>query len=167
VRIAVWDLDNCLSDDGWRIPFIDWSKPVADRYTNYHRLCFRDSPGNLDRFAETNAARLTPMFITGRPESARGLTMAWLHYHFDIISPMLMMRADYDHRPSVQMKCEALTQALTRFSDSRRSARIEVAYDDHPAIVEMYRTVFDIDARVLSIHDVDAYKHEEIENESK
>jgi hypothetical protein len=155
-NIAIWDLDNCLSDDGWRIPLIDWRRPVETRWVKYHGSCFHDVPGNHAAFNECAAERLTPLFITGRPESVRALTMSWLYCHFDIRSPMLLMRASGDHRESVDVKLELLTDALQRMS-GRHGARIVRAYDDKPDIVQMYRDVFDIDARVLRIHELDAY----------
>lgn len=154
-EFVIWDLDNCLSDDGWRIRFIDWHKPVETRWTNYHRMCFRDAPGNHAEFFEAVKLGLAPMFITGRPESARALTMAWLSHHFDIRSPMLLMRGNEDHRPSVDVKLELLTGAL-----QRAKGRPRLAYDDKPDIVQMYRDVFDIDAQVLRIHNLDAYRQE-------
>jgi hypothetical protein len=155
VNFAIWDLDNCLSDDGWRIRYVEWHKPIETRWNSYHRMCFRDEPGNHEEFGKTAAAGLAPMFITGRPESARALTMAWLSCHFDIRSPMLLMRANDDHRPSVDVKLELLTGALQRVK-----GRPRLAFDDKPDIVQMYRDVFDIDARLLSIHNIDAYKQE-------
>ena len=156
MNIAIWDLDNCLSDDGWRIPYIDWHKPLEHRWNNYHRLCFRDAPANHAEFGRAADLGLSPMFFTGRPASTRALTMAWLSCHFDIRSPMLLMRANDDHRPSVDVKLELLTGALQRVK-----GRPRVAYDDKPDIVQMYRDVFDIDARVLRIHNIDAYKRRE------
>jgi len=150
-----YDDEVVRTDDGWRIRHIDWHKPIETRWANYHRMCFRDAPGNHAEFGKAAAAGLSPMFITGRPESARALTMAWLSCHFDIRSPMLLMRDNDDHRPSVEVKLELLTGALQRVKGVPR-----LAFDDKPDIVQMYRDVFDIDARLLCIHNLDAYRRE-------
>jgi len=153
LNLAIWDLDNCLADDAWRIPFVDWhAASVRERYARYHELCIRDRPGNTEEFRRSVAAA-EPLFITGRPDSVRCKTIHWIAQHLGVDWPRLLMRGDTDHRPSVNVKMEALVAELSRLG----GAHIIRAYDDREDIVQMYHDTFDIDARLLGIHSVDAY----------
>jgi len=150
--ITIWDIDNCIADDSWRIPYIDWSARDPDaRYDPYHALSLADAPGNVDVWASMRTTGAHPVFVTSRPERFRPLTVEWLEQHFGIAVPRLLMRANDDHRPSVEVK-----RALIDVHFDLRPANVLAAFDDRADIVEMYRSIC-LDGRVLSIHDVCAY----------
>jgi hypothetical protein len=135
---VIIDLDNCLSDDGWRMDLIKRDEPDAwKRYVNYHMQCDKDTLGNGDALAlPTRMYDLVgsiPLVLisTARPVAFHFQTMSWLRRR-DIKWHQLNMRADNDHRPSVEIKQERLTNWRKRFD-------IIAACDDCPAIVEMYR----------------------------
>ena len=146
MNVAIWDLDNCLSADGWRLPLIrDPDVHPAQRFTEYHALCHHDAPRNLDVF---QALSLEPVFITGRPEAVRTATRAWIRAWLGVEPHFLFMRADDDHRRSVQVKRDLVRQRLPR-----HLWNVMAAYDDHAGIVEMYRTELNIPAQRLFIQD--------------
>ena len=105
MNYALWDLDNCLANDAWRIPFIDWREGLTpdQRYAEYHRCCGRDQPGNVSAF---NAVRLfaEPVFFTARPESVRATTVDWIERHLAVARPLVLMRRDGEHTPSAELK---------------------------------------------------------------
>lgn len=161
MRVALWDLDNCLADDSWRINFINWSAADLDvRYHDYHRLCSGDTVCNLSRFfAVHNDNDIEPVFVTARPERVRTMTKSWIRSHITGTFPddaMLLMRGNRDHTPSLALKRELVHGLRTRdWGDS--GLQIVTAFDDRPDIVAMYREQFGIDAHVLAIHSVCAY----------
>jgi hypothetical protein len=153
-RIVIWDLDNCLSDDGLRIPLIDWRAADPDeRYRAYHAACGDDFPNPRARemFDEWRDEGADPVFVTGRPEAVRRATEAWLRFHLGVSAPRLFMRPNGDRRGSVQLKRDIVTREIDRKA-------VVMAYDDHAGILQMYRDELGLRARTLSAHNLDAYR---------
>jgi hypothetical protein len=145
------DIDNCISNDGWRIPLIDWScKDPFHRYHEYHIRAPFDLLGN--------AGLIHPMvklvFVTSRPVLYRGHTTEWLARR-GISFDHLLMRNNDDHRTSVDVKRWQVQQLVLHYGIPLRN--ILDAYDDRQEIVDMYRLEFQIDARVAKCHDICAY----------
>jgi hypothetical protein len=154
-KYAIWDLDNCLSDDRARIPLINWDATNPDeRYKEYHRACDQDPPGNLEIFGQVGAS-FTPIFLTARPVWVRPTTVAWIKKHLDIDNPTLLMRNVHDHRASVDLK-RGMVEDLAMHYDVPLSQIVE-AFDDRPDIVRMYCKL-GIDGQLLKIHDHCAYE---------
>ena len=156
-QYAVWDLDNCLSDDRDRIKLIDWAQEAPDaRYAAYHTLCANDVVGNLNIFqAIGQAAR--PVFFTARPESVRLETTRWVRLELDIEQPIIFMRPNGDARPSTKLKREMLRVHNNHVISQYGAPQLcYAAFDDREEVVDMYRS-FQIDAMLLSIHNHCAY----------
>lgn len=154
----IFDIDNCIADDEWRIPHIDWSQQHPDpRYERYHRLAIHDKPGNLDAVRDT--AEL--VFFTARPQRFFANTRRWLADALEGRNFLLYMRPDGDHRGSVELKRDQLHDFMTVHKAEPR--HIWCAYDDREDVVQMYRSAH-LHARVLSIHSTSAYHPPEINN---
>lgn len=144
---SIWDLDNCLADDAWRQPMIDFTKEGGQRYEVYDAAMFNDRPAHVEEF---NFMRrfTTPVVFTGRREKWRQLTERWLDKHFGFV-PMVFMRGDDDNGVPVQVKRDMLLRLL---NDQRVPVfDIVGAFDDLPAVVQMYRQ-FSIPSCELAIH---------------
>ena len=167
---VIWDLDNCIADDRPRIPLINWSLPGEQRWDAYHDACGADSVGNLPLVnlwhgnGTERAPLRVPVFFTARPERVRRQTAAWIESNFAWMLPLsptparpyrfrLFMRDAGDARSSVEIKRDML--ARLRSEDPR--GVVVHAYDDVPAIVEMYRAC-GFNAECLRIHDVETHK---------
>jgi hypothetical protein len=156
MEYVIFDLDNCLADDRWRLSLIDWSATHMDlRYDAYHRASAGDPVGNRARFIGHMEAGHVPIFLTARPVTVMESTRDWIER--ELVPPgrnyLLMMRNRNDQRSSVLIKADqlrALSNPNTHNVDLRQ---IERAYDDRLDIVEMYRAA-GIAADVLKIHDV-------------
>lgn len=155
MNYAIFDLDNCLSDDRARIPLIRWGEANPDlRYAEYHAGCGDDPIGNWAKFAAVTEARgLRPVFMTARPADVQQQTLLWIEERLGVERPILLMRNCGDRRRSVDVKQEQLS--WLRHWDIDINA-VSIAYDDHPDIVQMYRDN-GIHAEQLRIHDLDAY----------
>jgi hypothetical protein len=136
LKHVIFDLDNCLSHDEWRIPYIDWDESIpSKRYETYHRGCGMDNiyQPHVDIFRDT-IKDATPVFLTGRPLVVRPPTIYWIKHRLSYEKePILLMRNDNDERKSVLVKEDML-------KDLRHNWDIEpcMAFDDRPEIVAMY-----------------------------
>lgn len=167
MNIAIWDLDNCLSSDEWRIPLIRWDeKDLEKRYLAYHDECDIDLPANLLVF---NAMRMitAPLFFTARPESVRRKTEEWIKHNLKVESPIVLMREEHNRGGAVEIKRMMfmkliLSLAAKHFKnldtgegevDQQIDITNIIAFDDRLDIVEMYHAL-GIRAQQLKIHDV-------------
>lgn len=148
--MIILDLDNCIADDEWRIPRIQWQHTDPHRrYHEYHMLAPWDKVRNRDLFKGEEPVTI----FTGRSLLYREFTVEWLR-RAGVAVAHLLMRNNNDHRSSVQLKRTQL-QHLINFYGVPMNA-IERAYDDRPEIVEMYRA-HGLQAEVRAIHGTDAY----------
>ena len=158
MKYIIFDLDNCLSNDSWRIPQIDWEAPdPGKRYAHYHDLCELDHPGNVASYRSALSLNdAEPIFFTARPVSVREKTMRWLTKHllrYNEELPILIMRNNGDHRPSVVLKHDMLGVLVEYGVDK---ADVVHAFDDRQDIVDMYKA-HGIPASLMFIHDKCAY----------
>lgn len=134
-QITILDLDNCISDDGWRIPAIDWSQQdKTRRYARYHALGAFDRPANHDLWEALGPESC--VVITARPESVRHQTEHWLRHVARVPLFELIMRKENDHRATVKVKEQALLDFMERWELPAHA--IAAAYDDRQDVVDMY-----------------------------
>lgn len=151
MSVIILDIDNCIADDSWRIPKINWQtdNPVW-RYHDYHSLSGFDMAHNHDLYINT---RSDIVIFTARPILYRAITEEWLKRH-GVGYALLMMRDMEDHSHSVELKQKQLNALFE--NTSAKAADIVAAYDDRPDVVQMYRK-FGIPAEIRFVHDVCAY----------
>jgi hypothetical protein len=147
----ILDLDNCISDDAWRIRYINWSEenPLR-RYHDYHLLAGFDRVGNQELFINTPHNIIV---LTARPLMYRAITEEWLR-RARIVPAVLMMRDNDDHQHSRDLKRQQLKFVMERYSVPAEA--IACAYDDRPDVIDMYREL-GVAAEVRFIHDQCAY----------
>jgi hypothetical protein len=153
VKVVVFDIDNCISDDRHRLKLIDWNEldPIK-RYERYHAACHNDKVANKEEIEPFVRESDRVVFITGRPEKFRQMTSAWLHANgFTVFT--LFMRDNGDARSSVHVK-ETVVRGLCNYKIN--ISDIVAAFDDRPEILGMYSS-FGIPARHLCVHNEDAY----------
>jgi len=141
----VLDLDNCISDDEWRIGHIRWDMLSNFlRFNDYHMLSAFDRVGNHDLVSYAGPIAV----ITARPEAYEVITKVWLERN-GIQADALYMRPYGDRRGSVELKRDAIQRLIeARGGDA---SVIECCYDDRPDIIEMYRSL-GLPAEVRHIH---------------
>lgn len=161
-KYVIFDLDNCLSDDSARIPLIDWFKTGEERYAAYHAQAAKDpvNKHGLTVLKGHMADRRIPIFITARPATMRGATIAWILDKLGVPigespeGPMLFMRQTGDTRKSVLVKRDVIEILLAKYRIIPRC--IDYAFDDRQDILEMYRD-YGIHPVMLRVHNMDAY----------
>lgn len=153
--MIIFDLDNCIAGDEWRIPFIKWDEEDKfKRYHSYHQL----SPWDFYRNSfKVNQAvedlHCDIAIFTARPEHYRAMTEHWLQVN-KIPFKHLFMRPENCELHSLQLKRDMLLRLTHEFYVSKEDIR--AAYDDRFDVIEMYKS-FGIDAHVLKIHNLCAY----------
>jgi len=154
-KLAIFDLDNCLANDEWRIPHIrfELDNKLDEKWDKYHSLCGNDVPANNEWLNGARARGLTPVFVTMRPVKYWDQTVEWIERRLGLAPGTfaLYMRPEGDHRGSVELKREIVTNLLANVSE---------AYDDRPDIIYMYRSL-GINAYVLKIHNIDPHTGKE------
>ena len=143
MEVTIYDLDNCLSDDSWRIPHIQYknSNPRM-RWHDYHA-----------RAAWDQCMYWPPepvwVILTARPHEYRPMTHEWLKRNF-LRPTLLCMRPDGDYRPSVDVKRQQLHDLFEVYGVTA----VRAAFDDHAEIVNMYRSE-GIPSEIKRIHNVE------------
>ena len=160
MSFIILDLDNCVANDGWRIPAIQWDKEnPLDRYHDYHSLAAFDQSGNRELYLN---CKHDIIILTARPVLYRAATEEWMRRN-GIGYALVMMRDLDDHSPSTTLKRNQL-QALFDNTDITPE-KIICAYDDRPDVISMYKGM-GINAEVRAIHDVCAYTKPTKENQN-
>lgn len=130
MKYIIVDLDNCISDDGWRQHRIQKDAPVRrDRYNDYYLLAPFDEARNLDRIDG-----MSPIIITGRPLEYLVPTQEWLTRH-GILPALICMRPNGNFKPSPVMKAAALRSILDA---GVLVSEIALAIDDRDDILAEY-----------------------------
>ena len=156
-KIAIFDLDNCISNDGWRIPSIKWDKTnIWERYHNYHRKCYYDEFCNKEVMKEHVDQGHQIAILTARPVEYSGITRNWLQRN-KINPEYVYFREAGCHLHSKDLKEQQLKLFEHMLSLYEYKTEIVAAYDDREDVIKMYRDNGISCARVLKIHDVCAY----------
>lgn len=128
--ISVLDLDNCISDDQWRI---DKIKAFGkNKYEEYHAASISDEFvwGIEDPFPERY------VIFTARPEKWLDYTFEWAKEKLPVQPLDIYMRPASDYRPGVEVKEDMLRNFLFMI---RGAYKIDKLYDDRENIVRMYK----------------------------
>lgn len=149
---VIFDLDNCVFDDGWRTRLIDNRKSGDAKYEEYHANLKYDRVFELSYLLIQNALQSKKfiIFVTARPEKWREATTNHI-IEFLKIEPgsqfVICMRPDGDTRPSPELKKYLLANDLS-FHSANSEWTIVRAFDDRQDVVDMYRSM-GIDAYIL------------------
>jgi hypothetical protein len=151
-KVAIFDLDNCISDDHWRMDRINMKDPNPNsRYHEYHSLSPFDRFGHKNRFLikKHQEAGHGIIIMTARPVSLYHSTAHWLK-DWSVPFVALIMRPEGVHLRSVDLKETMVKGAImTGFSLDR----IVAAYDDRQDVVDMYKEKFGIAAERHFLHE--------------
>lgn len=150
-RIQIIDLDGCISDDRWRRHLINPAKIERgqpgwqERFDQYHMVCHLDELVHRDEIVETLF-----VILTGRPVRYHDQTIKWLNE--ERLKPLfLIMRNNHDYSPSTILKRRMVEGLLDPNSYALNIEDIVSAIDDREDIVEMYRSEFGLNAKVVRI----------------
>jgi len=143
------DLDGCIADDRWRRSRI-LPGDAEGRFREYHSLCGMDDVLNIN---EIRSERV--IVITGRPVRHKAETLRWLYRKASITPHHILMRnPDLDHIPGVALKRIMVSWLFEpNLLYNIPHAEIFDVIDDRADIVEMYKSEFNLPARIVRIGD--------------
>lgn len=158
--IAIIDIDGTISDPSLRLHLIkgterpDWDafyracgddptlSPAAEVVRRMHEAgriewggfwTGHGAPAAHTHVVRGGAGRGEIVFVTGRSESAREATTAWLMREVTSgAAPELLMRADGDYRKAAEVK----TEIVRRLIDAGRN--VVFAMDDEESVLEAF-----------------------------
>lgn len=145
MKEVIFDIDNCLSNDGWRQDKLKLHqvglKESLSPWHIYHDLAAFDKPGfqhEFDVFMRTVQPDRV-FFLTMRPEIYRYSTAHWLNIHFPLLTEKgeLIMRHVDDIRRPVEVKRSMLSEVCMEYDTC--IPNIVAAFDDNREILQMYR----------------------------
>lgn len=152
-KYAVFDLDNCIADDAWRIPQIDWTTNDMDkRYEKYHAQCSADEFINREVLIGKQQSGWKIVIMTARPSTVRSDTEAWLAKS-GIDHIRLYMREDGIVAGSAELK-KGMMQDFLAIEGCEPSN--VVAFDDRQDVLDAYAKL-GVNTWRLAIHSEDAY----------
>jgi len=129
--IIIVDIDGTVSRVGDRVKYLS-EKPV--NWDAFYDACFEDEPIiPIIRLVHLLAKDYEIVFLTGRRESVRDITVKWLNNYFHNREYHLLMRPNGDHRHDTEIKPELLRKA----NISLRS--IELIIEDRNSMVKKWR----------------------------
>jgi len=130
-RAAVFDVDGVLADVRHRLLHVQ-RRPK--NWPAFFAAMSDDAPLEVGIALAHDQAEQghSIVYLTGRNESHRAVTDAWMQRH-GLPEGRLVMRPDHDRRPARQFKPEALRRLA-------RSYRIVAVVDDDTAVVAVLRS---------------------------
>lgn len=133
-QIIICDIDGTLANIAHRLHFIAGEKKDWDSFQAEENL-YKDSPNRwcVELLRGMNSLYgIRVIFVSGRWERSRAITLKWLENKCGITPPELYMRADGDYRPDFEVKQEILDKHIPK-------EEVLFAVDDRTQIVEMWR----------------------------
>ena len=142
--LYVFDLDGTLCDLSHRLHYIGASHTsfVGTEQTQgkdwdaFFAACKNDNPifEVITVARALSSAGHTIVYSTGRPESTRSATIAWLQ-KYRLPLGLVYMRKDGDHREDSIVKEESLNKILLEYKDKELGG----AFEDRQQVVDMLR----------------------------
>lgn len=142
-RIVVINIDGCISDDRWRRARVPEGASKPEHFAHYHAGASDDPPLNFGSAILMNhiANGDFIVFATGRYAKEAEATAVWIRRNFRI-EPVtdfsILMRADDDQRPVVEVKREFAAYLNNSFCQ-QKGMKVVAAYDNRRDVVEVYR----------------------------
>lgn len=148
MKYIILDLDNCISEDEWRLKYIDHEqKSSMGKHHAYNMLAGWDKCRNQIIFRPFNKRKI--IIFTSRPMLYKPITDEWLRRN--AINPMAkFIRPPGDVCGSVDLKYNFLRVLRNEHHVSNRD--IVCAYDDKIEVINMYKNE-GVNARLVAIHE--------------
>lgn len=134
-KVVICDLDGVLCDDRHRRFYL-----TTYQFEEYHRRSDRDRPHEeMVNCLQTLAAYYKIVYVSGRPEDRREATTKWLETHLQPIPHELLLRPDFDARPSSALKLDLIHKYFGDLDVAKQ--RTAIAIDDDIRVVAAYREI--------------------------
>lgn len=123
---AIFDLDGTLTDTRHRDHWLSVRPPRWDEF--FAAAALDDAhPEGLAALHAAVDARCQIVYLSGRPERLRQVTLQWLRQH-ECADGDLLLRSDRDRSPAVQFKLRQLRRLAT-------TRRLVLLVDDDQTVI--------------------------------
>lgn len=143
VAAILFDLDNCLYDDAWRLDRIRYDEvSQTTDYLAYHQGIRQDEiiPHAKEIVQDAMDKGVFVFFVTARPRAFYDVTLSKLKDDFygwlDGVDYSLVMRPDDDHRPSPEYKGQAAREAIDVVASL--GSKVIAGFDDRQDVLDAY-----------------------------
>ncbi len=115
--------------------------PFKPDWDSFFAACDKDEPIHelLNICQDLLCAHNEVIFVSGRSDSTREATVAWLNTQLHLpstqINNTLYMRSEGDHRPDYIIKRELLDQIILDYGK-----KPDLVFDDRQQVVDMFRS---------------------------
>ena len=132
--LRIFDLDNTISDDQWRMANIKHKeKNLFEKYDLYHKSSAWDRIENVSLLHQGGEV----IIFTSRPETYRDITDAWLKKN-GVVYDYMFMRPEGNIQGSRVLKASLLSRLLAlELVDNIEDI---TAYDDRKDVIDMYKS---------------------------
>lgn len=137
MKVALVDLDDCISDTGWRQHLIRWEEKNPDlKWREFHQNCGLDpllANNYREILSKVRSENGKIIIASARPEYVRDKTMKWCNLHG--VRPFsIMLRPEHNRETSPKVKAR-----MVDYIQSVGGIQIKWAFDDRQDILDMYR----------------------------
>ncbi len=127
-KIVICDIDGTIANNDHRQHFLEGKKD----WVGFFSSADQDKPikNIIQEIISLHNKNFEIVFVSGRPELYRGLTIKWLakFFHFEI---NLIMRKNNDKRDKILVKKEI-------YNDKFKEKEIYLVFENDPKLVEMW-----------------------------
>jgi hypothetical protein len=138
-KFIIIDMDNCISDDRWRMAGVDHGiEDLDERYSTYNAIGFRDKPclKNTAILAQLVEGGAIPVIVTARPEGCRAMTLEWINAFLPFPVEEVIMRPEGDKRHSPVLKPSLLFGWC--IANKLSAEHIWCCFDDRDDVLRSY-----------------------------
>lgn len=132
MKAIIIDLDGTLCNVAHRVHFVKEQPP---NWAAFFDACVDDTPNAavVELYDMASFYGHAIIYVSGRPETHRAQTQAWLKLHCVDYCTLLLMRPEGDYRPDQIVKRELYEQHI--------AGKYEVLFtvDDRAVVVKMWR----------------------------
>ena len=129
--IVICDLDGTLCNIDHRLHFVkDEKKDWKSFYDHLHLDPVNEKVLTAIKYAHRGGCSI--VFVSGRPDTCKEATLAWLAKNKINFFTTLIMRGAHDHRPDDEVKKDIITQHF----DLKDIATV---IDDRPRVIRMWK----------------------------
>lgn len=132
--IIICDIDGTIADLTHRLHYVTGETKDWDKF--FSEVIFDTVRGDIWEQVRLDAEKhdAEVIFVSGRSDSTRSDTEAWLKSEIGVKDFKLLMRQSWDRREDTVVKQEIYDKYLSRM-------RVVRVYDDRPSVIRMWRSI--------------------------
>lgn len=139
-KIVICDIDGTIANNKHRQHYLEGKKD----WEGFFNSADQDKPikNIIQEVISLQKENFEVVFVSGRPELYRDLTLKWLakYFYFEI---NLIMRKNNDKRDKVSVKKEI-------YNDEFKEKEIHLVFENDPKLVEMWLSM-DLEVRFVDL----------------